>query len=283
MRIRVDYETSYAYAEPARAVLQVLKVAPRDHASQRVVRWRVEVDADGRLRRGEDAFGNVQHVFTLAGAAERLRVRVWGEAEVGDGAGVLAGASERFPPGVFLRPTPLTAPDAALDALADAAAEAAGPEPLARMHALMTAVRTRVAFRTGATGAATTAAEALGLGAGVCQDLAHVFIAGARRLGAPARYVSGHLLRPDTPEQEAAHAWAEAWVVGLGWVGFDPANGVCPAERHLRVAAGPDYLACAPVRGARTGGGAERLEVRLRVEEAAGRGRPAPAHPEIAS
>ncbi len=277
MRIRVDYETAYAYAEPARAVLQVLKVAPRDHAAQRVVRWRVEVDADGRLRRGEDAFGNVQHVFTLAGATERLRVRVWGEAEVDDAAGVLGDAGERFPPAVYLRPTPLTAPDGALDALADAAAASAGPEPLDRLHALMAAVRERVAFQTGATGTTTTAADALALGQGVCQDLAHVFIAGARRLGAPARYVSGHLLRDDTQDQEAAHAWAEAWVPALGWVGFDPANGVCPGEGHLRIAAAPDYLAAAPVRGARSGGGAERLDVRLRVEEAAGRGRPVPS------
>ena len=274
MRIRVAYDTTYAYASPARSVIQLLRVTPRDHAGQRVARWRVDVDGDGRLRRGEDAFGNVLHTFTLARPARSLRVRVSGEAETHDVAGVLGTAAERFPPGVYLRPTPLTALDAALCGFADEVGRAAGEDPLARMHALMQGVRERVAFRTGRTDARTPAAQSFAQGEGVCQDLAHVFIAAARRLGTPARYVSGHLLRSDTPEQEAAHAWAEAWTPGLGWVGFDCANGICPAERHLRVAAGPDYLAAAPVRGTRHGGGAETMEVRLTVADA---GRPASA------
>ena len=268
MRIRVAYETAYAYQSPVRAAIQLLRVTPREHAGQRVARWRVDVDADGRLRRGEDAFGNVQHTFTLGTPATALTVRVSGEVDVSDTAGVLGAAAERFPPGVHLRPTPLTAADAALADFAEAAVAGAGSEPLPRLHALMAAVGERIAFQTGTTDARTTAGEAFALGRGVCQDLAHVFIAGARRLGHPARYVSGHLLRDD-PEQQAAHAWAEAWVDRLGWVGFDPVNGVCPTERHVRVAAGPDYLAAAPVRGARSGGGTETLTVRLSVSDAA--------------
>lgn len=271
MRIRVDYATTYGYADPARTMLQLLRLQPRDHAGQRVARWRVEVDADGRLRRGEDAFGNVLHTFTLARPVDRLRVRVQGEAEVRDAAGLVFGAPERFPPSVFLRETPLTAADAQLAAFADAVAAAAGPDPLERLHGLMRAVRERVAFEIGRTSPATTAAQAFSLGRGVCQDLAHVFIACARRMGAPARYVSGHLVRTDTVEQEAAHAWAEAHVPHLGWVGFDTANGVCPTDAHLRVAAGPDYLAAAPVRGARSGGGDETLDVRLSVSDASRR------------
>ena len=267
-RIRVQYETAYAYERPVRAAIQLLRVTPRDHAGQRVARWRVDVDAEGRLRRGEDAFGNVLHTFTLGAPTMALTVRVSGEVDTRDTAGVMGVPPERFPPSVHLRPTPLTAADAALAAFAEEAAASVGEEPLARLHALMTAVRGRVAFETGRTDAKTSAAQAFALGRGVCQDLAHVFIAGARRLGHPARYVSGHLLR-DAPEQEAAHAWAEAWAPSLGWVGFDPVNGVCATERHLRVAAGPDYLAAAPVRGSRSGGGAETLTVRLTVADAA--------------
>ena len=267
-RIRVQYETAYAYERPVRAAIQLLRVTPRDHEGQRVARWRVDVDAEGRLRRGEDAFGNVLHTFTLGGPTSALTVRVSGEVDTRDVAGVLGAKAERFSPTVHLRPTGLTAPDAAIVTLAEGVAASAGPDPLAQLHALMQVVRERVAFQTGRTDSRTTAAEALGLGRGVCQDLAHVFIAGARRLGHPARYVSGHLLRDD-PEQEAAHAWAEAWAPDLGWIGFDPVNGVCATERHLRVAAGPDYLAAAPVRGARSGGGAETLTVRLTVADAA--------------
>ena len=268
MRIRVTYETAYAYERPVRAAIQLLRLTPRDHAGQRVARWRVDVDAEGRLRRGEDAFGNVLHTFTLGAPATAITVRVSGEVDTRDTAGVVRGSAERFPPGVHLRPTALTTADAALAAFAGEAAASAGPEPLPRLHALMAAVRGRMTFETGRTDAATSAADAFALGRGVCQDLAHVFIAGARRLGHPARYVSGHLLRDD-PEQEAGHAWAEAWAPDLGWVGFDPVNGVCATERHLRVAAGPDYLSAAPVRGARSGGGAETLSVRLTVADAA--------------
>ncbi len=266
-RIRVQYETAYAYEAPVRAAIQLLRVTPRDHAGQRVARWRVDVDAEGRMRRGEDAFGNVLHTFTLGAPASALTVRVSGEVDTHDVAGVLGTGAERFPPAVHLRPTPLTTADAALADFTDAAVARTGPEPLPRLHALMAAVGDRIAFQTGTTDARTTAAQAFALGRGVCQDLAHVFIAGARRLGQPARYVSGHLLRDD-PGQEAAHAWAEAWVDGLGWVGFDPVNGACPTERYVRVAAGPDYLAAAPVRGARSGGGAETLTVRLTVADA---------------
>jgi transglutaminase-like putative cysteine protease len=124
-------------------------------------------------------------------------------------------------------------------------------------------------FDVGTTDATTPAAQAFALGHGVCQDHAHVFIAASRSLGFPTRYVSGYLLRSDgTVIQEAGHAWAEAHVPGLGWVGFDPANGVSPTDAYVRVAVGLDYLGAAPVRGTRYGGGEEILDVHVRVDEA---------------
>jgi transglutaminase-like putative cysteine protease len=126
-----------------------------------------------------------------------------------------------------------------------------------------------ITFDTSATDASATAAQALSLGRGVCQDLAHVFIAASRAAGLPTRYVSGHLLRADgESEQEASHAWAEVAIPGLGWVGFDPANRSCPTDAYVRVAIGLDYLHAAPVRGARNGGGAERMTVKLNVSPA---------------
>ena len=93
---------------------------------------------------------------------------------------------------------------------------------------------------------------------GVCQDLTHIFIACARSLGIPARYVCGYFFRADgVVEQSAGHAWAEAFVDGLGWVAFDPANRISATDAHLRVAVGLDYLSAAPIRGTRYGGGDE--------------------------
>jgi len=104
---------------------------------------------------------------------------------------------------------------------------------------------------------------------GVCQDLSHIFIACARSLGIPARYIGGYLLRSDdTPHQEAGHAWIETYIKDLGWVGFDPANGVCPTEAHIRVSVGLDYLGAAPVRGSRYGGTAEQMDVAVTVDRA---------------
>src|SRR5690606_33159414 len=106
------------------------------------------------------------------------------------------------------------------------------------------------------TAVTTTAAQAFGLKRGVCQDLTHIFLAAARAMGTPARYVSGHLYRAEGSAGQAAghapgHAWAEAHVPGLGWIGFDPAGGLCTTEAHVRVAIGLDHLGAAPVRGSR--------------------------------
>ncbi len=102
------------------------------------------------------------------------------------------------------------------------------------------------------------------------QDLTHIFIAAARQLGVPARYVGGYFHRADgVTNQDAGHAWAEAHVRTLGWIAFDPANGICATEAHVRVAVGLDYLGAAPVRGARRGGGAESMQVQVRVDQAA--------------
>jgi transglutaminase-like putative cysteine protease len=88
----------------------------------------------------------------------------------------------------------------------------------------------------------------------------------------PARFVSGHFLRSDgMVNQQAGHAWAEAYVPNLGWVGFDPANCICITEAHARIAIGLDYLGAAPVRGTRYGGGNETLTVSVKVDQA---GRP---------
>ena len=108
---------------------------------------------------------------------------------------------------------------------------------------------------------------------GVCQDYAHIFIACARSGGVPARFVAGHFLRSDgMVNQQAGHAWAEAFVPDLGWVGFDPANGICTTDAHARVAIGLDYLGAAPVRGTRYGGGKETLSVAVKVDQAGRQG-----------
>ena len=138
---------------------------------------------------------------------------------------------------------------------------------LDRLHALAGIVRDRVDYEVGSTDAHTGAAEALADGKGVCQDHAHIFISAARTLGVPARYVTGYLVLGEQSRSEAHHAWAEAWVEGLGWVAFDVANRICPTERYVRLAVGLDAGCAAPVVGSRRGGQHELLDVSVDVRE----------------
>jgi len=264
MRIQIRHATTYSYDQPADGVIQALRITPSDHEGQRVLSWRVDVDVDGLLRKSRDAFGNVLHLFYAEGAVTRLTVRINGEVEVRETAGMVRGAPAPLAPAVFLRPTPLARADAAITAWAEASR---ADDPLATLHGLLTDLHDRLEFDAQATSVETSAADAFARGRGVCQDYVHIFIAAARRLGMPARYVSGHLSRRSGGEQEAAHAWAEAYVPDLGCTGFDPANGVCPDQSYLRVAAGLDYLDAAPLRGARRGGGQERLSVAVVARE----------------
>ncbi len=269
MRIRIAYATTYQYDSPAKAVTQALRLTPRDHDGQNVLDWRIEPDPDTRLRASEDAFGNRIHTLTYGEALSRVTILVSGEVETSNTDGVVRGAAEPLPPGVFLRDTPLTEADVELRRFAIGAMGSA-THTLDRLHRLMSTLCDEVAFDTEATEVTGTAAEAFAQRRGVCQDLSHIFIAAARTADIPARYVSGHLVRADGAiDQQAAHAWAEAYVPALGWVGFDPANSCSPTEAYVRVAVGFDYLSASPFRGARSGGGDERMTVKLRVAEAA--------------
>lgn len=266
MRIRIDHATTYAYDRAARFIIQTLRLSPRSSEAQQVRHWRVETDVDARLRKSEDAFGNIVHTLYTEQPTQSLTVRVSGEVVTSETAGVVPPDQETLSPLVFLRDTPLTRRDKLISVFAS---EFSAHPPLERLHRLMAGIHGSVAFEVGVTTPTHTAAEVLALGRGVCQDHAHVFIACCRQMGVPARYVSGHLLRRDgMDDQEAAHAWAEAWIEGLGWVGFDAANGICATERYVRVATGLDYLGAAPVRGTSYGGGGERLAVRLNVRDA---------------
>ena len=270
MRIRICHETVYQYEIPAVGVIQVLRLTPRNHEGQYIVDWRVDLSADCRLDSHEDAFGNITHTFAAAGPFAELSIRVDGEVETQDTQGLVCGGVERFPPTLFLRDTALTAADPAITSFAHGIRDRTGGEPLTVLHALLERLHRDIVYDTEPTHAATSASEAFGLRRGVCQDHAHIFIAAARALGIPARYVGGYFYRADgIVHQEAGHAWAEAFVAELGWTGFDPANGICPTDAHVRVAVGLDYLGAAPVRGSRYGGGSEALTVALRVEQGA--------------
>lgn len=266
MLIHVRHRTRYIYDHPVHSMIQALRLMPRNHEGQYVRRWQIDLDQDGTLRPGEDAFGNVLHMLSLEGPISGLCITVEGEVEMQDTNGIVRGALEKFPAELYLRDTPLTVADEAITQFAKSVAAKAGGSELKILHALLAALHAEIVFDTKQTDTATRAIDAFKMKQGVCQDLSHIFISCARVLGIPARYVGGYLMRSDDAiHQEAGHAWAEAHVAGLGWIGFDPANGICPTESHIRVGAGLDYLGASPIRGARLGGRAEKMEVEVTV------------------
>jgi transglutaminase-like putative cysteine protease len=268
LRLKISHATTYTYDPPPNGVIQVLRLTPGNHDGQYVADWHVDVSVDARLDMQHDAFGNVTHVFSH-GPLTNLTVHVSGLVETQDTGGVLKGAVERFPPSFFLRATALTIANEEMVGLSRQLFEEANGKTLDFLHALLMRVGDHLTFETGATSTTTAASEAFGLKRGVCQDFAHIFSACARAVGVPTRFVSGHFYRTDgKPAKEGGHAWTEAFVPELGWVGFDPANGICTTDAHVRVAIGPDYLGAAPVRGTFYGGGGETMAVAVKVDQA---------------
>jgi len=265
MRLRIVHSTVYRYDPPAAGAIQVLRLSPRNHDGQYVVRWRIDVFPDARLAPHEDAFGNMTHVFTVDGPLDELRVEVDGEVETQNNDGVVRGTVERFPPSLFLRDTALTQADAAICEFAKTIRAAGRGEVLGELHTLLDRLHAEWAHEPGPQRAAGNAAKAFERKSGTAADLTHVFIGAAHSLGIPARFVGGYFRQADVGVEQSGHAWTEAYVADLGWVAFDPANGFCPTDAHVRVAVGLDALGAAPLRGARYGVGAEALEIAVKV------------------
>jgi len=248
MILTVDHVTSYRYAQPVRGVVQSHRLTPSVFDGQTALDWSVSV-SDGLKGGGfRDGAGDWVQGWSVPGPVSGITVTVRGTVRTQDLAGLLRGHREAIPREAYLNETAPTRVDAALAELARSADGAS--DPLDAAHRLSAAVAGAIAYKPGATRAHTTAAEALALGEGVCQDHAHALIAVARHAALPARYVS----------------WAEIWVQGLGWIGFDPANTCCPDDRYVRLGSGLDAQDAAPIRGTARGPAAEVLDVAVAVQ-----------------
>lgn len=263
MRLRIRHATAYDYDEPVGWGLAQLRLRPKETRSQRVLSWDVTVTGGRRELGFQDHHRNGVDLVSFEPGATRIEILAEGEVEVDDAAGVVGPHGGFAPLWLFERTTPRTRPGAICRRIAQSVARE--PKPLLRLHDLSAAIAEALVWTEGAGDAVRGAEEALAAGTGVCQDQAHAFVACARALGTPARYVSGYLRLEDRDEAAATHAWAEAWVPDLGWVGFDVANAMCPDDRYVRVATGLDYGEAAPVSGTRRRAGAERLAVTVEV------------------
>jgi transglutaminase-like putative cysteine protease len=264
MRISIRHTTHYRYDAVGSFAVQRLRLTPFDNQAQKVLSWAIEADGIGDAAHYIDGFGNRIHLITYSKPYEELTITATGEVDTFDRGGVLGNLGETASPLLFLRATPLTTSSASIDALSDGLP---GARMLDQLHYLLESIENRVTYVTDTTNAFTSAVQAFEAGQGVCQDHAHIFIAAARKLAVPARYVTGYLHVEGEETAVANHAWAEAWIAELGWVGFDPANHICPTERYVRLACGFDAASAAPITGARRGGGVESLRVDVIVRQ----------------
>lgn len=266
MRLRISHSTTYRYEGPVPYAVQQVRLTPKSSAGQKVLHWDMTIDGGREELRFDDHNNNQVTLISLAPGGQEIMITCQGDVDTADNAGITGRHGGFAPLWFFGRSTGRTEAGSGVRRLVRELGSAFDGD-VSRLHALAGLVGGRIAYETGMTHPETTAEEALAAGHGVCQDHAHVFIAAARLMGYPARYVSGYLLMDDRTRQDAGHAWAEAHLDGVGWVGFDVSNGISPDERYVRVATGLDYADAAPVSGMRFGEGVESMIVSLQVQQ----------------
>jgi transglutaminase-like putative cysteine protease len=264
MLLKISHRSDYQFDEPVPYALQQLRLTPKSRAGQRVIEWKTSL-VGGRVEVAyDDHHNNHVELISIEPGQTNIEIISSGEVETSQRDGVVGRHGGFAPLWLFLRQTPLTAPGINIRNLAKRHAPSSDIQLL---HQLSADIVDMVSYQTGMTDSRTTAETATELAAGVCQDHAHIFISAARQLGVPARYVSGYLMMNDRIDQVATHAWAEAHVDGLGWVGFDISNQISPDERYVRVATGLDYADAAPISGMHFGNSQDSVVVSIQVEQ----------------
>lgn len=288
MRFRISHVTRYEYAEPVSLCHSVAHLKPPQTSRQRCLTSQIRVDPWPAVQREhEDFFGNRVSYFSIQQSHDALEVRATSEVEVlapppPDPAStppwerVVARLSDRYDEPmtglrIFTLPSPLVPSDP--QALAYAAASFRPGRPLleATMD-LMGRIYRDFVYDPASTTVATPVADVMDQRKGVCQDFAHVALAGLRGLGLAARYVSGYLETLPPPGQpklqgaDASHAWVSVFLPNLGWIDLDPTNNQLPGEQHITTAVGRDFQDVTPLRGIFYGGGQHELHVAVDVD-----------------
>ncbi|MBZ0216568.1 MAG: transglutaminase family protein [Fimbriimonadaceae bacterium] len=266
MRLKISHLTTYRYDAPVEYALLELRLTPKSRAGQKILSWQTHIEGGRQELEFDDQNANHVALVSLERNRQEISITSQGEVETSDHQGIIGKQGGYAPLWYFTRSTALTETGPQVQKLVETLGTGFESE-IAQLHALSGLIGETVAYETGRTQSNTSAEGALKSGHGVCQDHAHIFSSAARSMGIPTRYVSGYLMMDDRVEQDASHAWAEAHIDGIGWVGFDVSNGISPDERYVRVATGLDYRDAAPVSGMRFGNSAESMIVTLQVQQ----------------
>jgi len=265
MKLSIRHTTKYTYDAPVSYGLQQVRLTPANTIHQTVHNWQVELSGGVKELAFQDQYQNQTLLVQADAGATEVTVDVYGEVETHTSDGIFGKIYGTAPLWHYEQSTPRTKAGKGIRELAKIVSKA--PDTLTGLHALLKAILDAVPYGAAATHAATSAEDALSAGGGVCQDHAQIFLSAARLAGVPARYISGYLMMDDRVDQDASHAWAEAHIDGLGWVGFDVSNGISPDERYVRIATGLDSHDASPISGVRIGAATEAMIVSLQIQQ----------------
>jgi transglutaminase-like putative cysteine protease len=277
----IRHITRFRYTAPVRESVMELRMQPRSEGPQTLRSFQISTNPRAQLYAYTDHLGNAVYHFNLLREHEELRIEVQAVVEFLN----MPPLPERLSEADWAHYDPSRLSDDHFDMLgpskfaktsADlltfmkiADIERPVGDPLTAMKTLTRAIYDSFDYEPGITQVHSPIELALTGRRGVCQDFSHVMIAVARHWGIPARYVSGYMFHRgsrDRSEADATHAWVEAWLPGLGWVGFDPTNNVMAMERHVRAAVGRDYSDVPPTRGTFKGQADTELSIAVAIE-----------------
>jgi transglutaminase-like putative cysteine protease len=277
MHISLLHRTTFTYVGKATDSFNEVRLKPVDDAAQACRSFDLRVEPATQLRDYVDFYGNTVHYFDVVAPHKTLMIEANSEVETTpndlrpavpvvahdaeDASGEQELRSEFLVESHYV-PLAVEVWKEAQDALKEGRSDL-----WSDVRTLCRHVFTQFAYKPRSTGVQTTALDALKLRAGVCQDFAHVALGMLRCSGIPARYVSGYFIRLDKKpdEEDASHAWIEAFIPGYGWAAYDPTHDRRADERYVKMASGRDYGDICPVSGSYRGGKTRSLSVRVMV------------------
>ncbi|MEI9990258.1 MAG: transglutaminase family protein [Rhizomicrobium sp.] len=282
MYYSIRHVTRFRYSAPIRESVMELRMQPRSEGPQSLRSFQITTNPRAQLYAYTDYLGNAVYHFNVLRDHEELRIEAQAVVEIASQP-PLPGAADALEWGRY---NPYNLSDEQFDLLepstfahmtpglrgfiAAHALEKPRGDPLTALRHLSTTIHDAFEYKPGITDASSPIEVALKERRGVCQDFAHIMIAVARSWGIPARYTSGYLYhrgsRQDRSADNATHAWVEAYLPSLGWIGIDPTNDIVTGERHIRAAVGRDYADVPPTRGTYKGGAESELAISVAVE-----------------
>ncbi|NTW00641.1 MAG: transglutaminase family protein [Oscillochloris sp.] len=280
MYYSILHKTRFRYSQPVSESFTEARMRPLSEGFQRCLKFKLSTSPNAKVASYQDCYGNTVHHFDIPGQHRHLTIT----AE----AVVVFTEPPRLPRSLspeawhllddlvaeqelwdFLAPSQFARPSPLLNALAHQLDLRRRGDPLSLLYEITGRMYRTFAYAPQTTTVDSPIDDALAKRKGVCQDFAHIMIALVRPLGIPCRYVSGYLYHRledhDRSERDASHAWVEALLPGLGWVGFDPTNNLIARDRHIRAAVGRDYADVPPTKGVFRGRAESRLEVGVKV------------------